>query len=155
MGPWLMSTARFLIDANVLVYAHDGSAPDKQRRAREVLARVGGASSGALPAQALSELASVALRKLKPPMPTALLYRQLEALERAFPVLPLTAAVVLEAVRGVRAHRLSYYDAQVWAVAKLGQIPFILSEDFDAGSVLEGVAFLNPFARDFDPVALG
>ena len=70
-------------------------------------------------------------------------------------MLPLTAAVVLEAVRGVRAHGLSYYDAQVWAVAKLGQIPVVLSENFDAGSVLEGVSFLNPFDRAFDPATLG
>ena len=83
-------------------------------------------------------------------LPAALVYQQIEALGQAFPVLALTPAVVLEAVRGVRDHRLSYYDAQVWAVARLGQVPVVLSEDFSPGSVLEGVAFVDPFAREFD-----
>jgi hypothetical protein len=30
----------------------------------------------------------------------------------AFPLLPLTGLVVLEALQGVREHMLSYYDAQ-------------------------------------------
>lgn len=145
-----MSPTRYLLDTNVLVYAHDGSDAAKQARAIDVLARVGSEPTGALPAQALSEFASVALRKLKPPMHPGLLYQQVEAFERAFPVLPLTPAVVLEAVRAVRDHKLSYYDAQVWAVAKLAQIPVLLSEDFDAGSTLEGVTFLDPFAPSLD-----
>ena len=31
----------------------------------------------------------------------------------AFPLLPPTGPVVLEALRGVRAHKLSYYHAQI------------------------------------------
>jgi predicted nucleic acid-binding protein len=65
-------------------------------------------------------------------------------------VLPLTPAVVLEAVRGVRDHRLSYFDAQVWAAAKLGQVNIILSEDFNTGATLEGVSFVNPLDRSVD-----
>jgi hypothetical protein len=29
-------------------------------------------------------------------------------------------------------------------------LPIVLSEDFSAGAVLEGVRFVNPFAGDFD-----
>jgi predicted nucleic acid-binding protein len=149
MGPPVVRP-RYLLDTNLLVYLHDGTEPAKQRRAHDVFARVGTEPSGALPAQALAEFASVALRKLKPPLEPDVLYTQVEALERAFPVLPLTPAVVLEAIRAVRDHGLSYYGAQVWAVAKLGQIPVLLSEDFDSGSTLEGVAFVNPFDPAFD-----
>jgi predicted nucleic acid-binding protein len=39
---------------------------------------------------------------------------------------------------------LSYYDAQIWAVARLGQVAVVLSEDFNPGAVLDGVAFTNP-----------
>lgn len=143
-------TARYLIDTNVLVYVHDRSQAAKQKRAEEVLARVASGPTAALSAQALSELASVLLRKLKPPMQPAAVYAQVESISRVFPVLPVTQAVVLEAVRGVRDHRFSYYDAQIWAVAKLGQIPIVLSEDFDTGSRIEGVSFLNPFERGFE-----
>jgi predicted nucleic acid-binding protein len=43
---------------------------------------------------------------------------------------------------------MSLWDAQVWATAKLNQIPVVLSEDFASGSVIEGVLFENPFASE-------
>ncbi|MBI2893625.1 MAG: PIN domain-containing protein [Deltaproteobacteria bacterium] len=147
-------SARYLIDTNLLVYPHDLRETTKRERAKEVLRRVGSEPSAKLPAQALSEFASVALRKLEPPMSPDEVYAQVENLERAFPVLHLTPAVVLEAVRAVKAHRLSYWDAQIWAAAKLDQIEIVLTEDFDSGSVLEGVEFLDPFSADFDPATL-
>jgi predicted nucleic acid-binding protein len=47
-------------------------------------------------------------------------------------------------------HRLSYYDAHIWAAAHLNQVPVLFSEDFQDGQVLEGVRFINPFAECFD-----
>jgi predicted nucleic acid-binding protein len=61
-----------------------------------------------------------------------------------------TRLIVLEAVRGVRQHRLSYYDAQIWATARLNQVPTIFTEDFEDGCRLEGVQFVNPLASGFD-----
>jgi hypothetical protein len=46
---------------------------------------------------------------------------------------------VLEAVRGVQRYRLSYWDALIWATAKLNGVPNVLSEDFNTGSQLEAV----------------
>ena len=60
-----------------------------------------------------------------------------------------TAHVVLEAIRGARDHRLNYWDAQIWAVARLHRIPVVLSEDFSDGAVLEAIRFLNPFRPGF------
>ncbi len=69
--------------------------------------------------------------------------------------MPLTEWIVLEALRGVRDHRFSYYDSQVWAAAKLNQMPVVLSEDFPGGATVEGVSFVNPFEKDFDLAILG
>lgn len=140
---------RYLLDTNVLIYPHQAGDPAKSERALAVLAQLGAAQNAALPAQALAEFANVALKKLRPPMAPSLALAQVERLVRTFPVLPLSPATVLEAIRGVRDHGLSYYDAQIWAVAKLGQIETILSEDFNTGAVIEGVAFTNPFAPSF------
>jgi predicted nucleic acid-binding protein len=73
----------------------------------------------------------------------------------AFPLLPLTGPVVLEALQGVGEHILSYHNAQIWAVARLGQVGVLLSEDFNVGTVLDGVSFTNPLHPDFDLAALG
>jgi predicted nucleic acid-binding protein len=146
---------RYLVDTNVLVYALDRRDPEKRGRAWEVLRRVGHAGSAALSAQVLAEFSNACLRKLEPrPDPDAVRL-EVERLLLAFPVLPLTGPVVLEALRGVREHLLSYYDAQIWAVARLGQIGTVLSEDFNPGAVLDGIAFINPLDADFDLAELG
>jgi predicted nucleic acid-binding protein len=90
------------------------------------------------------------LRKLEPSPDPETVRREVERLLLAFPVLPLTGPLVLEALRGVREHLLSYYDAQIWAAARLGQIGMILSEDFNPGAVLDGVLFANPLDPAFD-----
>ncbi len=143
---------RYLIDTNVLVYPHDTRDALKQERARAVLNRLMENDSGALSAQVLAEFSNVTLNRLK--LPPADVYAQVEDYETAFPIYPLTPAVVLEAVRGVRDYGLSYYDAQIWAAAKLNQISIVLSEDFSTGSRLEGVTFVNPLEPTFDPANL-
>ena len=146
--------ARYLLDTNVLVYSVDEREPEKRDRAIDVLTRVGrpgpSGPSGMLPAQALAEFSRVAMGRLKPPVPADDVYRQVGLYERTFPVVPLTPAVVLEAVRGVRDHGFPYYDAQIWAAAKLNQVPVVLSEDFASGSTVEGVTFVDPFDPAFD-----
>ena len=150
--------ARYLLDTNVLVYSLDGSEPEKQERALDIIARTGTAGldgvPGTLPVQALSEFARVCLFKLKPPLSPEEVDRQIGLYVQVFPVVALTPVVVLEAVRGVRDHAFSYFDAQVWAIAKLNGIPVVLSEDFASGSTVEGVSFVDPFAEDFDLASL-
>ena len=74
-------------------------------------------------------------------------------MSQSLPVFDLTPMVILEALRGVRDHGLAYYDAQIWASARLNQVPVIFSEDFNTGSVLDGVRFVNPFEVGFDLAA--
>ena len=44
---------------------------------------------------------------------------------------------------------------EIWAVARLGQVGVILSEDFDPGAVLDGVSFADPLDPEYDLAALG
>ncbi len=136
-----------LIDSNLLIYPFDSRDLQKQARAKEILSTLDQHKTGILSSQALSEFANVMLRKLK--LPASQVYSLVDSYEQIYPVLPLSAAVVLEAIRGVRDHHFAYYDAQVWAVAKLNQIPSVLSEDFAVGSSVEGISFANPLAVGF------
>jgi predicted nucleic acid-binding protein len=103
---------RYVVDTNVLVYALDRSETEKRERAREVLRRVVGAGTAALPAQVLSEFGGACLRKLESSPDPRAVRREVERLMLAFPVLGLTGPLVLEALRGGGEHMLSYYDAQ-------------------------------------------
>lgn len=54
-------------------------------------------------------------------------------------------SVVLEALRGVQDHHLSFFDAQMWAVARLNEIPALLTQDMATGSTVAGVMIVDPF----------
>ncbi len=144
-----------LADTNVPVYAHDRAEPKKQRRALETMRRLAVSGRGRLSAQILGEFFRAVTQRIPSPLSSSEAHSQITILIRAFPALPITPLIVLEAARGVRDHRLGYWDAQIWATARLNQIPLVLSEDFQDGLVLEGVRFVNPFAPAFDPATIG
>ena len=142
-------SVRVLIDTNVLVYLYDESEPKKQLQARSVLRGIAGVGVGAVSTQVLSEFFSVTTRRLRPKLPLDLALTELERHARVWSILPVTAPVIIAAARAVRDHQQSFWDAQLWAAAKLNQMDILLSEDFQAGSILSGVRFVNPFAVDF------
>ena len=141
--------APILIDTNLLIYLYDQNQRDKQNQSERVLEQLELTRSGRLSAQALAEFFSVATRKLSPSLTPAEALEQINLFMRLWPVFDLTPMIVTEAGRGVRDHKLSYYDAQVWATARLNQVPVVFGEDFRDGSILEGVRFVNPFSPKF------
>jgi predicted nucleic acid-binding protein len=145
-----MIAGRCLVDTNVLVYAYDRSNPAKQKRTFEVLDRLALSMRGVLSAQVLSEFFVVVTRKIPNPLPVADAVRSVENYLRAWHVLAITPPLIYEALRGTEQCRMSYWDALIWATAKLNQIQMILSEDFQDGRVVEGVRFVNPFSRELE-----
>jgi predicted nucleic acid-binding protein len=141
--------ARIFVDTNVLVYAYDRSEPEKQRLAFTLLDRLAITKVGMISTQVLAEFFVSVTRKIAAPLSAGDAYQRVSNYLQSWTVLDMTGMVVLEAVRGVRDHQLSFWDAQIWAVAKLNQAPVVFSEDFSDGQVVEGVRFVNPFVRDF------
>lgn len=139
-----------LLDTNVLVYAFDRGEAEKRAQAMKVILELQSAELGCLSVQCLSEFINATTRGKEPLLSVDLAAVYVEDFLSAFPAYPLTSTIVLEALRGVRDHKLSYFDAQLWACAKLNQIPVIFSEDFQDGQILEGVRFVNPFAETFE-----
>ncbi len=136
-----------LLDTNVLVYAFDVRQTSLQKKAKAIILKAEETTTGCLSVQCLAEFFRVSTAKMQ--LPADEIFKQLEYWQSAFPIFSLTSQIVLEAARGVRDHQLSYYDAQIWASARLNQVPVIFSEDFQDGQILEGVRFINPFADEF------
>jgi len=135
-----------ILDTNVLVYLHDAQAAAKRSAAHLVIESLEARGNTLIPAQVLAELSNVLLRKVGASAGQARL--QVERLELAFPIVPLTSRMVLEALRGVEQHGMSYYDAQIWAAARLSQASMIVSEDFSHGRTVDGVRFIDPFTPE-------
>ena len=141
---------KIMIDTNVLIYGHDRSERAKQRQAIDVIDRIIAARSGRISAQVLSEFYHTTTRKLKPPLMPVQAEAQIHYFASVWTVFDVTPQVVLEAIRGVREYQFSFWDAQIWAAARLHRVPLVLSEDFNPGAMIEGVRFLDPFAPDVD-----
>ena len=135
-----------LVDTNVLVYAADPDAGERRALAMDWIAFLTRSRSGVLSTQALSELANGGLRRRRPPLEAGELDALIDTLCGAFEVVPVTPAIVREALRGVRDHGMSWFDAQMWAAARLNQVPYLLTEDMAAGASYDGVTIVDPFA---------
>lgn len=142
-------TSGVLIDTNVLVYSTGVDGPPKAMAADVVLTAISDNESGAVSTQVLSEYAQTMLRRY-PLTGRPLVVRELAALRETWPVVPVTDDVIADAVRGVIEHGMSFYDAQIWATARLADIGIVLTEDCSDGQVVEGVRFVDPFAPSFD-----
>ncbi len=141
---------RILVDTNVLLYAYDRGDPVKQQRAISVLNSLVIHDLGILTSQVLAEFFVNATRKLQPPLTVEETYDRIQNYLLSWEILDITGAIVLEAIRGVRVHQMAYWDAQIWAAARMNQIQVVFSEDFGEGKIIEGVRFANPFDRDFN-----
>jgi predicted nucleic acid-binding protein len=134
---------RFTFDANVLIYAGVADDPERHRIAGALLRRAVGCDC-ILIVQALAEFFAASTRKAM--LPAARASSLIESWLRLFPCHGATAETLRSALRTRAAHRLGFWDAMLWAVAREAGCRYLLSEDFQTGRSLEGVTFVNPFA---------
>lgn len=145
----------FLVDTNLLVYGHDPRDRAKQELAITIVESLIAADLAVLSVQCLSEFFRAATLRLPEPLSPEVARAQVERFVASCRVLDLTPGIVLEGCAGVVRHGMSIWDALIWAVAKLNQVPFVLTEDAPHERFLEGVRFLNPFDPAFDLRILG
>lgn len=135
---------RVFLDTNILVYIYDFLDTAKQERAMAVTDQLIRSGKAVISTQVMGEFFMATTRTRR------LLLTPAEALERmrnylgACHVVDVTRLISLEAIRGVETHHFGFWDAQIWATARLNQITEVYSEDFATGSVVEGVQFTNP-----------
>jgi predicted nucleic acid-binding protein len=135
-------------DTNVLVYATASVSDAKVIRARDLIARAMMAGSSVLLLQTLGEFSSVAIRKAR--IPVQDIRRTIDAWRAVLPVHAADDSDLLAALDAVRAHRLAFWDAMLWASAQHAGVRHLLTEDLQDGFTLRGVTFINPFKREND-----
>jgi predicted nucleic acid-binding protein len=69
-----------------------------------------------------------------------------------FEVVPATEDDFTTATETVRDHRLSFWDAMLWATARRAGCRILLTEDGQDGRNLGGVRFVNPFRAANQPL---
>lgn len=136
-----------LVDTNVLVYAVSPAEPVKQARDFALLEELARSGDGCLAFQSCVEFLSAAAvkRPVRLSLDDALDFLENGVLLDLRLLLP-TAEVLPAAVRVMREHGVSFWDALIFGVARTSGVTEILSEDGPSGSTVEGIRYTNPFA---------
>jgi predicted nucleic acid-binding protein len=137
---------REFVDANVLVYAFDRSAGDKQARAQSLLARLWEAQTGCLSVQVLQEFFVIVTGKVPRPLSPAIAAERIREFA-AWLVFAPTAADVLAAIALQQEAKLSFWDAMIVHAAVESGCETLWSEDLQDGRVVRGVTIRSPFLR--------
>jgi predicted nucleic acid-binding protein len=132
-------TDKPFLDTNVLVYAVG------QRDCRTATAESLLEAGGVISVQVLNELAAVMQRKLR--MPWTDIVEALTAIRVLCPApVPVSVATHDAALRLAGRHRVNIYDALIIAAALEAGCSTLLSEDLQAGQVIDGqLTIRNPF----------
>ena len=136
---------RFSLDTNILVYAVDRDAGERHEQGRALLERAARCDC-VLTVQALAEFFHATTRKNLLPASRAggLVRDWLDV----FQVASAGTAALVAAMDVVEKHRLSFWDAMIWATARQSGCSAILSEDMQDARHLIGVEIINPFIAD-------
>lgn len=134
---------RTFLDTNVLVSLFDTAEPEKQARAREVIA-----DDTLIPVvstQVLGEFYVVVTRKLMHPLEPADAASAVADFSRFF-VVATDATMVSNAIEISRRRQLSYWDAMIVEAAREARCTRIMTEYPASGPTIDGIRIENPFA---------
>jgi predicted nucleic acid-binding protein len=136
--------ARTFVDSNILIYAHDLDAGNRQRRAADCLAGLWHAGAGLLSTQVLQEFYVNVTQKIKSPLPRTVAR---EVVRNYAPWVQswITPETVARASEISEVWQLSFWDSMILAAAEQSQAVELLTEDLNHGQVIAGVRVVNPF----------
>jgi predicted nucleic acid-binding protein len=140
---------KVLVDTSILVPIYDLSNPTKQERSIATVDRLIASARAVITPQILGEFMTATTHPERPLMTSVEAAASIHHYMESCSIVDITRLVTLEAIRGVNTHNFRFWSAQVWATARLNQIPEIYSEEFQNGTVIEGVGFVNPFIEYF------
>ena len=137
-------TARCFADTNIFLYAASKDPADqgKRKQARALLE----SEDVAISAQVMQEFFDAAARKKRLGISEAEASHIITAMME-FPVLPVTAQLVQQAIGQKSKHGISYWDAAIVAAAQELGCEVIYSEDLNDGQNYSGVIVRNPFVQ--------
>ena len=133
------------IDTNVLIYAHDIDAREKQQVAKAVLRELWSERTGVLSTQVLQEFYVNVTRKIPSPLSKDL--ARLVVSSYSIWCVETTPTEISAAFRIEDESRIGFWDALIVSSAAKSGATRILSEDLNAGQRIAGILVENPFVE--------
>lgn len=137
-------SADTFVDTNILIYAYDADAGEKNVKARSLVTDLWDSMQGMLSTQVLQEFYVNVTRKIPRPLPHAVARGIIENYF-TWEVQLIYPATLLRASEFQERHQLSFWDAMIVAAAYEGNAKILFSEDLHHGQMIEGLRIVNPF----------
>lgn len=137
-------SAPIFVDTNILVYALDAGAGEKQRQAAAWTESVWRSGRGRVSTQVLHEFYVTVTQKLRPGLDRSAARVEVRGLMSWRPVQ--LDEVMLESAWDVQDRfHLSFWDALIVAAARAAGCGHLLTEDLQDGQMLDDLRIVNPF----------
>jgi len=135
---------KYFVDTNVLMYAHDASAGEKHKRAKQLVEELWRDRAGVVSTQVLQELAVNLRRNSAHPLDSVAV-REIVIDYMTWQVGVNAGDSILEALRLEERYQVSFWDALILQAAERAGVDFLYSEDFSNGQSYGAVQVRNPF----------
>jgi len=136
---------RFFLDTNIFVYSFDRSAPQKAKKAEQLIRKAMTTKKGVVSYQVVQEFFNVALKRFAHPMQLAEAEQYLTTVFRPLLGVHSSAALYAEALRMRSSAGLAWYDALIVCSAIQAGCDLIYTEDLQDGQKLGSLLVKNPF----------
>lgn len=137
---------KVFVDTNILIYAHDRDAGEKYAIAGSLIKEIWQEENGVISTQVIQEFYINVTRKIPTPLSRAKV-RALLANYFTWQVEINGPDTILLASEIEERYSLSFWDSLIVAAASQAKVEKILTEDFQAGQLIEGILIENPFLR--------
>ncbi len=138
-------SVRFFLDTNIFIYSMDGSAPEKARKAEELIRMALKSEKAVVSYQVVQEFFNVALRRFKQPMSASMADRYLATVFRPLLRVQSSLALYAETLRVFDRHMIAWYDALIVAAAIQSGCEVLYTEDLQNGQRFGDLRVINPF----------
>jgi len=139
-----MNEDKIFVDTNILVYGHDVDAGQKHQIAQGLLFDLWNTRTGVLSIQVLQEFYVTLTRKLVHPL-SAKEARNIIRNYLTWHIEINDSLSVLNASQIEENYKVSFWDALIIAAASKANVSKILTEDLNAGQIIDGILIENPF----------
>jgi predicted nucleic acid-binding protein len=142
-----MNESKVFLDTNILIYAYDASAGQKNRKAKDTLVKLWNSKRGIISIQVMQEFFVNVTSKIQYPIDTdsaEVIIKDLFQWE----VVVNDEASILKAIDIHIEYKFSFWDAMILQAAVNGGAKLLYTEDMIHGQEVQGVRIVNPFVRE-------
>jgi predicted nucleic acid-binding protein len=135
---------RVFVDSNIIVYAYDVSAGDKNKIAKDILVELWNNLRGVISTQVVQELFVALTKKIPKPLDAESAKIIVSDLLK-WDVIINDGESILEAIAIHLKHKYSFWDSMIIEAALQSGADLLLSENLANGQIIDGLTIKNPF----------